>query len=271
MSGQLEPNPTRRYGCVVCRSRKLTNQFPLAEDGERILVTCSDCSGNQIGGNRRAVPGEVEDEDAEEVAAGGAIPGVAATTVARKRKRRSKEDYPLRKKAKQSALPAVPRKSRVVTCSICIEDKLIREFPKGPSKAYQTQFRWYYPLGDVPSGCAVHLTINRHNRGGAVCKECIGASLVASIDLKGPERIGCPKGDCDKVWDTTDYVAKYLSTDDFSAFSEKLFDTWRKTNKDLKQCVNQECGVTVLLDATTTNGYPHVSGLHFCDSIAIFS
>jgi hypothetical protein len=76
--------------------------------------------------------------------------------------------------------------------------------------------------------------------------------------LKGPENLRCLDEHCDQVYDTTDYVIKYLSTEEFTAFSEKLFDTWTKVNKHLKQCINPECGQTVLCE-TNTAGYPHVS------------
>jgi hypothetical protein len=98
----------------------------------------------------------------------------------------------------------------------------------------------------------------KKNKAGPVCRACISASLVASIELKGAERLGCVDVDCQQIWDSTDYVSKYLSNEEFTAYSEKLFDTWTKVNRQLKQCMNEECAQTVLIE-TNTAGYPHVS------------
>ena len=134
---------------------------------------------------------------------------------------------------------------------------MVNQFPKPPPKPKAGTPWWKWSLGEVPPTCVPHLTINKQNKAGAVCKSCITASLSASIELRGAERVGCLDEQCDVVWDSTDYVIKYLSNEDFTKFSEALFETWVKTNKQLKQCIKEGCEATALAE-TRTAGYPQM-------------
>jgi hypothetical protein len=261
MSGQLDeveaPVRTARHRCVVCNARKHAHDFPFdTETRARILVTCSDCAGNAVDANRR---------DQQQTAAAEAVAAVAAPAPAlRKRKRAAKEDYPQRrKKARSFTAPKQPRelRPRIATCRICIEEKPIEDFIKAPPKPKARTPWWMNPPGEIPHGCVDHLTTIRNNKAGPVCRMCIGATLVASIELKGPERLGCPDETCRVVWDSTDYVSRFLSAEEYNAYSDKLFDTWKKVNKLLKQCVNPDCGKLALIESNTP-GFPHVHCVH---------
>jgi hypothetical protein len=163
-------------------------------------------------------------------------------------------------------MPSKPRRAReptpsIATCRICIEEKPIEDFIKAPAKIKAGTPWWNIPIGDVPLRCADHLVVSKKNKAGPICRTCIGATLVASIDIKGPEGLGCPDETCNMVWDSTDYVSKYLTADEYNAYSDKLFDTWKKVNKQLKQCVNPECRKLALIEQNTA-GYPHVRCVH---------
>lgn len=259
MSGQLDDEaveaPVLRHRCVVCNARKHAHDFPFnADTATRVLVACSDCAGNTIDGNRRGeTPAPVTEQEAP-----------VMNTRTRKRKRASREDYPLRKKARTIAKSKAPRqlRPRIITCRICIEEKPIEDFVKTPPKPKGGLPWWRAPPGDVPPRCVEHLAANnRKNKSGAICKACISATLLASIEIKGAERLGCPDEKCNQIWDSTDYVSKYLTNDEFATYSEALFDTWSKTNRQLKQCVNPECGQLALIDQQTA-GFPHVQCVH---------
>ena len=273
MSGQLDDAAAddiavTRHRCAVCNARKVVQDFPQHAEGHHVLVTCRDCAGNAIPLSRG--------RRAHANASADAVQPTQAprATTSRKRKRGSKEDYPLtrKKKARSGTNPKTPRQPRpkIAICRICIEEKPIEDFVKSPPKPKSNVPWWRAPPGDVPARCLDHLTVNnRQNKAGPVCRTCIGATLVASIDLKGPERLGCPDENCNMIWDSTDYVAKFLSNEEFAAYSEKLFETWSRTNRQLKQCINAECGKIALIE-TNTAGFPHVSWLpSFCAPMLI--
>ena len=257
MSGQLGDETAARnivrHRCAVCNTRKPVDEFPEDEATRQpVLITCIECHDNTMGRGRR-------DREAEPDTS---VAATSRTPAPRKRKRASKEDYPQRrKKARPAAKTKEPRQPRakVATCRICIEEKPVEEFIKTPPKPKAGVPWWRAPPGDVPPRCIEHLAVNnRKNKAGPVCRTCIGATLVASIDLKGPERLGCPDEHCTSIWDPTDYVSKFLSNEEFTAYSEKLFETWSRTNRQLKQCINPNCGKTALIENHTA-GFPHVS------------
>jgi hypothetical protein len=176
----------------------------------------------------------------------------------RKRKRRG-EDYPLKLKKARKASTGPVVKPTEANCRICLEDKARSEFPKAPPK---TKYNRYWPPprltpGDVPQSCVTHLTIHGRNKKGPVCKECIGNSLSASLDLKPAEQLGCLDENCNAVWDSTDHVTRYLETGDLTRYSELLLQTFVVTNKMIRHCINKDCGVPALVD-TTRPGYPQL-------------
>ncbi|KIW07694.1 uncharacterized protein PV09_01632 [Verruconis gallopava] len=246
--------------------------FPLDdESGNRVLITCTECIGNELRGVRHERTRRAEGEDVVEP-----LP----PDPPRKRRRVPREDHPWRRKKARTAIKPQAQQQRLrktsATCRICIEEKPLSDFPNpGPTvqRAIKRGILWHtIPLGDVPPRCVDHLTVNRNNKSGPVCRECIGASLLASIDLKGADRVGCPDENCDQLFDPIHYVAKYLSSSDFNAYSEKLFDTWRKVNKMLQECINPDCRATVLIESNTP-GYPHVQcvycKMHICVSCRV--
>jgi hypothetical protein len=184
----------------------------------------------------------------------------------KKRKRRG-EDYPLKtKKSRRISTAATSRSQqpKEANCRICLEDKAVSEFPKPPNgKFHKTNPNLLYfqppqPVaGDVPLSCVEHLTVDRKNKQGPVCKECIANSLSASLDLKPAEQIGCLDENCNAVWDSTDHVTRYLSSEDFLRYSELLFQTFVATNKMVKYCINKDCNAPALVD-TTRPGYPQL-------------
>jgi IBR domain, a half RING-finger domain len=190
---------------------------------------------------------------------------VPAPTKSRKRKRR-REDYPLRanKARKTSTGPTLRyQQPKEANCRICLEDKAVSEFPEAPSGKYVQNlniFHYQAPkleVADIPMSCVEHLAVNRKNKKGPVCKECITNSLSASLDLKPAEQLGCLDENCNAVWDSTDHITRYLSTADYSRYSELLFQTFVATNKMVKYCINKECGAPAMVD-TTRPGYPQL-------------
>lgn len=190
-----------------------------------------------------------------------------ASAPSKKRKRRG-EDYPLKpKKARKVTTPKCTQ-PKEATCRICLEDKTISEYPKAANgrREKKDPIRpWITPKlrpGEIPQSCARHLAIGRWNDKGPVCKECIGNSLSASLDLKPVESLGCLDENCHAIWDSTDYVAPYLSTEDTTRYSELLLKTFTATNKMIKHCLNKECGLAAWVD-TTRPGYPQLE-CHAC-------
>lgn len=257
MSGQVDnSNVIQRSRCAVCNARKAYQDFPMNTNGnERLLVTCTDCAVNALPDRRRnRLQGIVSEATANS----------APPSSLRKRKRGVREDYPLqRKKARAASTLKVARqlRPRVATCRICIEEKSLDAFIKNPPKLKAGVPWWRAPPGDVPIQCVDHLAINKKNKAGPICRACISSTLLASIELRGAERLGCPSEGCRTIWDATDFVSKYLTIEEFSTYSEILFDTWTKVNRQLKQCINPACGQRALIE-TNTAGFPHVQCVH---------
>ncbi|QDS68093.1 hypothetical protein FKW77_010073 [Venturia effusa] len=190
-----------------------------------------------------------------------------ALAPSKKRKRRG-EDYPLKSRKARKGTAEKYVQPQELTCRICLEHKPLSEYPKaagGRRKITDPIRPWLppkLPPGEVPQSCAKHLSISRWNKQGAVCKECIGNSLSASLDLKPVESLGCLDEHCDAVWDSTDHVIPYLSMEDTTRYSELLFRTFTATNKMIKHCLNKECGVAAWVD-TDRPGYPQLE-CHAC-------
>jgi hypothetical protein len=272
--------------CAICRARKAEDDFPLAlnQGHRRILATCNGCLNQNVlhNANRRdlfegigavdprpqplAAAAITEELDELEEAQDDELEPSSKKPAPNKKRKRSREDYPLRrKKARKVAAPRQPARVSV-TCRICYEDKAAAEFPKAPPKVrfIRNLPPWMQPRpkpGDVPATCVTHLTIHKQNKEGPVCKGCITASLSASLDLKSAELLGCLDEDCNEVWDATDHVGRYLSTEDFTRFSDSLFQTYVATNKQIKYCINNECGVGSLIEVNRP-GYPQMECFH---------
>lgn len=190
-----------------------------------------------------------------------------ASAPSKKRKRRG-EDYPLKSGKARKVTTTKHVQPKEFTCRICLEDKSVSEYPKaanGQREKIDPTQPWLPQRllpGQIPQSCAKHLAIGRWNKQGPVCKECIGNSLSASLDLKPVESLGCLDENCDAIWDSTDHVAPYLSTEDTTRYSELLLKTFTATNKMVKHCLNKECGVAAWVD-TTRPGYPQLE-CHAC-------
>ncbi|RDI89982.1 hypothetical protein Vi05172_g728 [Venturia inaequalis] len=214
--------------------------------------------------SRRHVDDKLTDLDNLETILGESAPGPELTPIpapSKKRKRRG-EDCPLKSnKARKDTTPNYIQ-PKEATCRICLEDKAVSEYPKaanGQREKKDAMRRPWLPQrllpGEIPQSCAKHLAISRWNKQGPVCKECIGNSLGAGLDLKPVESLGCLDENCDATWDSTDHVAPYLLTEDTRRYSELLLKTFTATNKKIKHCLNKECGVAAWVD-TTRQGYP---------------
>jgi hypothetical protein len=199
--------------------------------------------------------------------------GPASTTLpsapphkSKKRKRRG-EDYPNKtKRSRRTSAAGKPivHQSKEANCRICLEVKTVSEFPKAPNGKLELpnpRILHYQPPrsvpGDVPLSCVNHLTVHRKNKQGPVCKECITKSLSASLDFKPAEKLGCLDEKCDALWDSTDHITRYLSKEEFSRYSELLFQTYVTTSKMLRYCPNKDCCVPAFADPMRP-GYPQL-------------
>lgn len=233
--------PTRK-SCAVCGTRKLTDQYPLAKDKKsRILVTCNECLINVTGTDKQGVLREAE-----------------VNNRAFLKRKRSIDDEDLiapTKKAKKGKEQREPP-ATTAECRICTDTKDLKDFPKATAALRKTATYWNRPppppTKDIPASCAAHLCVRKSNKVGPVCKECIGNSLAGSLSYKHAEELGCPHENCGKAWDAIQYISQYLSIEDFTSYSEKLFKTYTATSKTVAYCVNTDCNAVGIVDESLT-------------------
>jgi hypothetical protein len=245
------PAPATRRTCLVCGSRKLAEAYPVSIDtGNPILVTCSTCLGNLTAGGHREIVAEI---------------GTYRLGSKRKAEETDTDSPPKkRKKASKKHTRAPPPTS--AECRFCTEVKDIGDFPI-PTKRVSKTKPWlpHPPAQDIPASCALHLCVRKSNRAGPVCKACIGASLTGSLSYKHAEQIGCPDEKCATPWNSVDYVRKYLSNEDFTAYSEKLFTTFVATNQQMLWCIKCEEGGLVEARVSANRGFPQME-CHKCEA-----
>jgi IBR domain, a half RING-finger domain len=245
--------PQTLRNCPVCRHRKPTDAYPLAQPGLNNIriASCSDCfellsdlakthirrhtidrhhesltTINALATRKRTRNKATSDGITHDAAVPSRLLG--------RRKRRKLSPWSKVKKHKREPV-RIPEQA---TCRICVEDKPASEFATSRS--------------DLPSKCYKHLNLLSSN--GAVCKACISASLASALDLKGADRAGCL--DCDHVWDAV-YVQRYLSHDGFSKYAEQMFHTFIATHKDIVYCPVPSCLGGGIIDMLRP-GYPQL-------------
>lgn len=243
-AGPVTNKPAKR-ACALCGLRKLADEYPLAQDrASRILITCSDCLDNIPLADHREVLDTLQTHD--------------RVDLKRKRPARAAGEAvtaPSRKKAKRAPPPTHAE------CRICTETKALNEFPQPSLKPKAPPLNpWGSPgplpvppkARDIPHDCAAHLCARKTNKSGPICKECITSSLSASMSYKQADQLGCPDENCGKPWDSVQYIIKYLSNEDFTAYGEKLFGTYMATNRKVIYCPNPSCSTGGILDEAST-------------------
>jgi hypothetical protein len=227
-----------RHFCALCGVRKLAADYPASNQGIPILVTCNACLSNVSEHSQKSLLGELE-----------------ASATCPKRKRESTGRSRPVKKAKKTREPP----PSTAECRICAEVKHRDAFPKPTPnpKGFSGPPR---NVLDIPSDCASHLCVRKANKSGPICKDCIGKSLAGSLSFKPADRLGCPDEKCGLSWGATEYILKYLSTEDFSIYCGKLFNTFVATNKHMHFCVNPECALAGIVDTLVSGnrGFPHM-------------
>lgn len=136
-----------------------------------------------------------------------------------------------------------------LTCRICYEDTRLTEFP-----STSTRDGRHGTTGEthIPPACQEHL--GRKAKAGPVCKTCIGASLVATIESRGAEHTGC--FECGMVWNAM-YVALYLPPEAMMLYSESALRSSTLSASNFLWCPSPDCTSGGLADKMS-NGYPHV-------------
>jgi hypothetical protein len=239
VSEDVVASPGIRQSCVLCGLRKLAAEYPTSDTGTSILVTCNDCLANIDSDSQQALLKGIE-------------------TRPKRKRAPSAGNHRVKKAKKTRELPA-----ETTECRVCADTKHRDDFPKPTPKPKLSLYRFPLPKSkvlDIPAGCASHLCIRKTNKAGPICKECIGKSLAGSLSFKSASQVGCPDEKCRKPWDATEYITQYLSTEDFTAFSERLFDSFTKTNKRMFMCKNSSCngGGIVDMRATANKGFPNM-------------
>jgi hypothetical protein len=235
-----------KQSCALCGSRKLVTGYPVSKaKGTPILVTCNQCLDNINEKSRTDLLEAVE---------------IEAPRPKRKREFSGRTAIPKRVKTVKPVQTA--------ECRICSEFKRLNEFPKPTAKPRVPKLnkRYWMPpppkpkVMDVPAECAEHLCARKTNQSGPICKECIGNSLAGSLSYKSADKVGCPDENCGNSWDAIEYVVKYLSAEDFTTYSEKLFKTYIATNKRMYYCINESCGAGALVEPTLSvnKGFPNM-------------
>lgn len=244
MATTVKNRPVQMFGCAICGKRKRVEDYPLDEDHDiRLLATCSQCL-EQNGINQRS-RGLIEQLDLNvEELVGSAVSSPATL----KRKRSSGTLSTSRRRSKKAKVLLPKELPATVTCTICFDDKTASEFPgkpPGPKSAKRLTYK------DAPLGCAKHLHYTSKT---PVCKECIGNALTAAVDLKDPEKLGCPTAECNAVWDQS-FVQTYLSSDSFKHYSELLFQQF-VAKRTFFWCLDPKCGHGGLVEIPP--GYPNL-------------
>jgi hypothetical protein len=241
-SKEVVPSPLIRQSCALCGLRKLEAEYPISENGSSILVTCNECLRNVDAGSQQTL-----------------LEGIEATGRSKRKRESTTRRLPVKKAKKTREPPA-----ETAECRVCADIKHRDDFPKPTKKPKSSLNPFSRPVEpkvlDIPASCASHLCIRKANKAGPICKECIGKSLAGSLSYKSANDVGCPDEKCGQAWDTTDYVVHYLSTEDFTTFSDKLFDTYIKTNKRMYLCKNSSCqgGGIVDMYASANKGFPNM-------------
>jgi hypothetical protein len=250
-----ESNAPQRFACVICGSRKPVEDFPLDEDHYvYVTITCNVClaptrmADQSHTGLLEKLHINVDNVDNE-------IVSVAANVLKRKHDDGLEVLANRQKKKTRFAFPkpAAPVPTSA-TCSICCEEKPASDFPSHPPSGRKAISKY----SDVPPSCAKHLNISC---GTPVCKECITAYLTASLDLKGPDKLGCPATGCKALWEQT-FIQAYLTVHAFANYSEQLFQQLI-TKEGIIWCLDPQCGQGGIIESrngikTIPSGYPNL-------------
>jgi len=248
-----ESKALQRFACVICGSRKLADDFPLDKDHNiRVAITCSVClastsmADQSDTGLLEKLHANIDNlEDGIESISGNILKRKYNDSVVltNRQKKKTKLNLP------KSAVP-LPTSA---TCSICCEEKPASEFPSRPPNGKKALSKY----SDVPTTCAKHLHISCDT---PVCKQCITAYLTASLDLKEPDKLGCPTLGCKAIWDKK-FIQAYLTVHAFANYSQLLFQ--RLINKeDIIWCHDPICGEGGVIELngikTIPAGYPNL-------------
>lgn len=134
-----------------------------------------------------------------------------------------------------------------ICCRICCDEK--------PSHAF------VFNKNDLPPACYAHLGIGTKGTAEPTCKACILAHLVASIELKGPERLGCLHEDCGAVWDHT-ILSKFFTKEAHAQLNDALLKTFIATHPAFVHCPQKDCQSGGIVDKGRS-GYPQLE-CHDC-------
>ncbi|KAF2178480.1 hypothetical protein K469DRAFT_717994 [Zopfia rhizophila CBS 207.26] len=251
-----------RNKCAVCAASKQSSEYPFSTDGAVSHVTCIEClqatlknanEWKELGLLQPSPPVEdSEDEDEENEDNIESLTGPGISTSKPKRKRKA-DPWATRKKRKGSPKAPNPPPTHF-TCRICVGEKPVSDFIQWIPNVDRHRGK---QSEEVPATCMKHLARNPRNRSkDPVCKECIGRSMVATLDTLGAEHIGCLEPDCNEKWEQS-YIIQHLPSESHDKYYQHLFDVfWNGAHK--LSCPREGCGAVGLLGPQFTAGFPHV-------------
>lgn len=246
-----ESKAPQRFACVICGRRKPAEDFPLDKDHNvRVAITCNVCLAPTYMADQSDM-GLLEKLHPN-------LENGTESITANMLKRKYDDSFVLTNQQKKKTKFNLP-KSRAplptsATCSICCEEKPALEFPSRPPSGKKALSKY----SDVPGSCAKHLHLACDT---PVCKECITAYLTASLDLKEPDKLGCPASGCKAIWGQK-FIRAYLTVHAFANYSQLLFQRFI-TKENIVWCHDPLCGEGGIIESrngikTIPPGYPNL-------------